>query len=121
MITLQVPALGSEILVHRDWTFDLHFEERNITLMDHFGIPWPSTGSGYNQWCWFKQGHPPHKVTLPAGTRMRVERIYIRKGGRDFDSLTFAVTEINGSKPKRLRFWTKLDDVNSGCLSLVTQ
>lgn len=62
-------------------------------------------------------------VTLPKGTVLSVDRIYIRKGASDFSSLTFYVHECplpeltpakkgGGFKKGRKRFWAKLDDVN---------
>ncbi len=52
-------------------------------------------------------------VTLPKGLILTVDRIYIRKGKEDFDSITFNVPKktsnvegLNG------RFWAKLSDVN---------
>jgi hypothetical protein len=52
-------------------------------------------------------------VTLPKGLVLTVDRIYIRKGKEDFDSITFNVPKktsnvdgLNG------RFWAKLSDIN---------
>lgn len=54
-------------------------------------------------------------VTLPAGTEITIDRIYIRKGISDYSSVTFnlnktdhPVLDVKGRK----RFWAKLDDVN---------
>ncbi len=44
-------------------------------------------------------------VSLPAGTVLMVDRIYIRQGREDWSSVTFKV-------PKG-RFWAKLDEVNN--------
>lgn len=49
-------------------------------------------------------------VTLPAGTVLKVDRIYIRKGMKDFSSLTFTAKLAN--MKKAARFWVKLRDVN---------
>jgi hypothetical protein len=65
-------------------------------------------------------------VTLPAGTVLSIDRIYIRKGASDFSSITFyakGLGEIQkqpstwdrNPKPKKkkaLRFWAKLEDCN---------
>lgn len=51
-------------------------------------------------------------VSLPKDTKLKINRIYIRKGMPDFDSVTFNIIEIDGKKVKKLRFWAKLDDVN---------
>lgn len=58
---------------------------------------------------------------IPAGAVLSVERIYIRRGQADFDSLSFSLirdsvkgTDFGDKLPKkgRIRFWAKLDDVN---------
>jgi hypothetical protein len=66
------------------------------------------------------------EVTIPAGTILAVDRIYIRKGASDYSSITFYAKELGEvmvqgrrwfgtSKPKKkkaLRFWAKLEDCN---------
>lgn len=65
-------------------------------------------------------------VTIPKGTVLAVDRIYIRKGSSDFSSLTFYAKnlgEITRSqsqwsggkkvKKKALRLWAKLEDCNT--------
>jgi hypothetical protein len=67
-------------------------------------------------------------VTLPAGTILAIDRIYIRKGASDFSSITFYAKELGevtmpGSKwswenkkpikRKAQRFWAKLTDCNN--------
>jgi hypothetical protein len=66
-------------------------------------------------------------VTLPAGTILAVDRIYIRKGASDFSSITFYAKELGeiirpasrwstvkkSKKIKALRFWAKLADCNT--------
>lgn len=56
-------------------------------------------------------------IQLPVGTILSIDRIYIKKTCRDFNSVTFYVRNLEGSgkgkKYKMLRFWTKLEDCNS--------
>jgi hypothetical protein len=63
-------------------------------------------------------------MTLPANTMLKVDRIYIRQGAGEYDSITFTVDDcpLPEIKPKKikggrragiLRFWAKLDDVNT--------
>ncbi len=65
-------------------------------------------------------------VTIPAGTILAIDRIYIRKGSSDFSSITFYAKNLGEiekmvdkwNKPKKakrkaLRFWAKLSDVNT--------
>lgn len=54
-----------------------------------------------------------YPVTLPLGTELTIDRIYIRKGMNDFSSLTFNINKIpNITKKNRLRFFASLEDVN---------
>lgn len=48
-------------------------------------------------------------ITLPVGTKLKVDRIYIRKGASDFSSISFFAT----IDKKDYRFWAKLADVNT--------
>lgn len=60
-------------------------------------------------------------VTLPAGTELKIDRIYIKKGQSDYNSITFYMKNTKAIKvksywwskeraKKSLRFWAKLDD-----------
>lgn len=71
-----------------------------------------------------KIGKPSIEVTLPAGTELTIDRIYIRKGSLDFSSITFRTTSLGrtdvrhrwrtGTKSKKsLRFWVKLQECNT--------
>lgn len=55
------------------------------------------------------RGKPNESIqrTLPAGTILEIDRIYIRQGNAEYSSVTFKARGI-----KVLRFWAKLDDVN---------
>ena len=123
---LLIPTLGTEMTLDEDWTFGLHRESRNSKFGNQPGlaIGWPS-------WCvphdWVKLpdgtnecvNTPPTPVTLPKGTVLKVDRIYIRsKSGdfRNFDSVTFYCNSaLKGKAAKgklKGRFWAKLEDVN---------
>lgn len=62
------------------------------------------------------------EVTLPKGTELALDRIYIRRGAEGYDSATFRVVDCPDKKlaPKRAggtlsrapRFWAKLPEVN---------
>lgn len=49
-------------------------------------------------------------VTLPTGTNLKVDRVYIRKGAKDFSSITFFMVL---PEKKSVRFWAKIPDVNT--------
>jgi hypothetical protein len=69
----------------------------------------------------YNYGVASFPFTIPTGAILSVERIYIRRGQADFDSVSFSLirdsvkgTEFGDKLPKkgRVRFWAKLDDVN---------
>jgi len=66
---------------------------------------------------------PSIEVTLPVGTVLAIDRIYIRKGASDYSSITFwakGLGEVELTKRwsnrktkwKALRFWAKLSECN---------
>lgn len=129
---LCIPTVGDSIILLSDWTVDLFNEARNATLMNFFN----DNRFIENEW-----SNPPIPSTvvqyvIPAGERLKIDRIYIRKNQGDFDSITFlwtgksipahieTVPGINwgpGAQtpdrqykvPKKpVRFWVKLDCAN---------
>lgn len=109
---LYVPRIGDRIKLTADWSFDLYAEHRN---MDFFRKQHPDVQNP-NRWGW----QAPLSValtTLPAGTILRVERVYVRatNQGRDkedsYDSLTFRAIDPKTGKGVG-RFWVKLPDAN---------
>lgn len=127
---MYVPRLGDEIILTADWKFTLYNEYRNGSLFDFLGID--DTLHGQSVVC-----------TIPVGSILKIDRIYIRKGNAEFDSITFmwkgkhipAHTEqVERSASsyddkgnvehykwthtrkipiKNVRFWAKLDDTNT--------
>lgn len=118
---LFIPTIGTQIKLIQDWDFTLHCEHRNFSLINHFKVD-PDIK---DQWdCYsYKRGALAQswKARLEARTVLRIDRIYIRKGKDDFDSISFIVTDspdkIMGTKQNKcstmIRFWAKLDDVNN--------
>ena len=104
---LYIPILGEQLRLTADWKFDLYNEERNSTLMNYVGdtreIIWRSP-----------QGEP---CMLPAGTILKCDRIFIRKGSEDYNSITFFLvgkkTETKKIPSRAVRFWVTLEDANS--------
>jgi hypothetical protein len=75
-------------------------------------------------------------ITIPAGTTLAVDRIYIRKGASDFSSITFYAKQLGevtipgsrwswgnpkAKKIKAQRFWAKLADCNNIEFKLLSQ
>lgn len=120
---LYIPEVGAEITLTADWVFNLHFDNGNNSLLEYKNII--STGDD----AYSRRNDLPVPCMIPAGETLKVERIYIRKGKKEFSSLTFSWK--NKSLPRRLhpkpmwggeayiipktpvRFWAKLADVNT--------
>jgi hypothetical protein len=104
---LYVPEIGDKLKLESDWTFDLHWEHRNKALISHF------FGEDF---AWRAQ-KAPRPVTLPKGTVLTVDRIYIRQGASEYSSISFyasigASGKSSFGKPKSPRFWATLKDCN---------
>jgi hypothetical protein len=118
---LYIPAVGDELVLARDWNFTLHEEHRNESLGKGLGLVTTprSHRSYYSNWDgstiprYQVNVTRKHPVSLPTGTVLRVERVYIRAGSsEEFNSLTFRVLDSPNATLKKARFWAKLKDVN---------
>ena len=126
----QIPSIGDKIRLTRAWKFTLHAESRNESLgllIDHFvkgetryaSGTWSDGFSGYGDWRYdppIASGRAIVEVTLPKGTELTIDRIYIRKAAETFNSVSFNVRSFpetyKHKKKGRIRFWAKLNDVN---------
>lgn len=100
-----VPSIGAKLVLANSWTFTLYDEYRNSSLISAMG---KDSQRSYGS------ADSLGPVTLEAGTKLTVDRIYIRRGISSFDSLTFRIAESADPrfKKKGIRFWAKLKDVN---------
>ena len=80
---LFIPDIGTQIQLTQDWKFDLHFEIRNKSMGEALKATTPPRlvrsnvflpGAGWWEPLTFTE------ITLPAGTLLKVDRVYIRKG-----------------------------------------
>ncbi len=152
---LYIPRLGDEIRLITDWTFDLYCEDRNDTMIKKFNIDLGQVPGK----SWYHLHDKSTKCTVPEGSILKIDRIFIRKGAEEYDSITFfwkgesipgwtetinyerneevpagtpgAIVHGDGrwtpsksyirvpavrydKHPKRpVRFWAKMDDVNT--------
>lgn len=106
------PTIGTQIRLTAEWPFRLYGEYRNDALLAHLGYANTSASTFMKHFALpHTDGHTGYdNVRLPAGTILKVDRIYIRKGAADFDSVTFYATYPGA--PKKLRFWAKVADIN---------
>lgn len=105
-----LPEIGTKLRLSEDWEFDLYPERRN----DKF---FPQIGLNISVW---GPRREPYRVKVLRDSMLTVDRIYIRKGAKDYSSVTFyirkgAKVEYNGGLyiMKGARFWAKLHDVNT--------
>lgn len=117
---LFVPAIGDRLTLTAPWEFTLSLERRNLKFAAEQGLL--TDAEKKERWNIFvgtdrAQRHlKVVKASLPAGTVLEVDRVYIRQFNKsalsddvDFDSITFKVTR-DGKPVKNQRFWTKLPD-----------
>jgi hypothetical protein len=85
---LYIPEIGDTFKLSNDWTFNCIQEYRNQEFLKNNNLV-------------------AGNVTLSKDCILKVARIYIRKGNKDFSSVTFFVKgTYNG------RFFARLEDVN---------
>lgn len=102
-----IPTIGTELTLTKDWDFSLIKDYRNKAIFDLYNVP-------YNDNAYYTRGQQFGRVILPAGTVLKVDRIYIRKGSPDYDSLSFYIVKspVLQNKKGKCRFFAKLIDVN---------
>lgn len=111
MPTLNIPSVGTRLELDQDWHFSLYDEYRNDKFWDAYNSVYKQTEKRkiYNRWEGRKEDFLD--VILPKDTILTIDRIYIRKGKENFDSITFIVKSCPVKSIKG-RFWVKLEDVN---------
>ena len=115
-----IPPLTTKLQLEEPWTFGLYSEHRNdkfIDILRHEGYQIPHKNKPANYWS--DTAQLLCNFTLPPGTILSVQRIYIRMGQKGFDSVSFAAN-VNLCDPSlgkfviaKGRFWAKLEDVNT--------
>jgi hypothetical protein len=116
---LFIPACGDRITLTVDWTFLLYLESRNMAFAKKRKLVAESADK-YGEYEGGESGPALSKVTctLPAGTVLECDRVYIRtfnksaiEVGNDYDSITWKVIK-KGKAETHGRFWAKLSDCN---------
>lgn len=125
---LFIPRLGSRLILAKNWTFKLYDERRNEKFWlalhgkpekEEFYYGYPTGGyttSPVKTKDCPSLGHKPAKpakTTLPKGTVLTIERIYIRRGAGEFDSISFRIAQDKTLGVPSGRFWVKLEDINN--------
>lgn len=108
---LFIPAIGEKIKLTADWTFVVHPEYRNHSLYE---LANQAPVKDY-LWSGANSQYGPKNFTLPAGITLVIDRIYIKKGAPDYNSVTFRIPKKGTDNPPHftgLRFWVKLNDAN---------
>ena len=126
---LYVPEIGDELKLATDWRFKTVAEYRNSVLFDVFDVPEearhpkfeaddPYGRDDFNRWKYLDV-----EFLLPAGTVLKLDRVYIRKGAGDYSSLTFYIIDSpdkrvvtkkkGGTAPKAVRFWVNLPETRN--------
>ena len=114
-----VPHLGSKLKLAEPWTFTLHPEHRNSKLWD---VVTEDKMRQIRTVVHDVDLLP--KVTFPIGAILSVARIYIRQGGKEYDSVTFRSIKGSCGDQKHLekkRFWAKLHDVREMTVEILDE
>ncbi len=111
---LYIPACGDRITLSDPWTFTLYSEYRNVEFGKILGLI-PKDQNRYSSY--YGKDLVGYQATLPAGTILECDRVYIRtfnkaniREANDYDSITWRVIRPNGKAAPKQRFWTKLSE-----------
>ncbi len=110
---LYIPVVGDTLVLAKDWQLDMLNEYRNEKFLA-MATGKSETELNEERWAMWPKTKSPvfYPITIPKGTKLRVERVYIRAGSSsEFNSLTFSTPLLKVNK-RVLRFWAKLDDVH---------
>lgn len=114
---LFIPTIGTRLVLAEPWTFPLHDEYRNekFWMSIHGSIKTNektiSTAKELQTDYYRRKKAEPISTTIPKGAILEVDRLYLKKGCGDYDSVTFRL--ISGIPKVKGRFWAKLDAVNT--------
>ena len=105
---LFIPPLKTQIVLTKQWNFDLICEPRNRTLWDLFHSP-PTLLSIPSQ----VRRVNSMPTQLDIGDVLIVDRIYLRQGNEMFDSVTFRGQVKKNGVVHKVRFWVRLADTHN--------
>ncbi len=121
---LFIQTIGTRLVLAAPWTFHLHDERRNEKFyiavhgeIKRTDFQWVGSGGETSpvktERCWWQSYKAPEPIatTLPKGSVIEVDRIYLRKGAGELDSVTFRL--VSGLGKIKGRFWARLDEVNN--------
>jgi hypothetical protein len=97
-----IPQPGTELVLGKDWTFNVYLEGRNSAFIRAMGICFETKLPQY--------GANSQAVTLRAGTSMQLHDYSIRRGGFNLDSRVGFRVQIDG---RSCPVWVHLDDANN--------
>jgi len=119
MANLFIPAIGDRLTLTKPWDFKLYLEHRNISFakIEGYVLPPNSDWNVYIPGSDYQLATVDH--TLPAGTVLECDRIYIVSNSKsaatvedNYDSITWKVV-VNNKSPRNKRFWVKLSYCSS--------
>jgi hypothetical protein len=94
-----IPALKTALKLTEDWKFIVFHEYRNRFFLASIAV----------NYLFAAPGEEAEIVTLPKDTIILLDRIYIRKGGEEYNSVTFRIKDCpSDPRVNKKRFWTNL-------------
>jgi hypothetical protein len=112
---MYIPNIGDKIQLSKNWQFPCFLERRNYDFIRKMR---PDVTLPDSKWGLYREDSQSYAITLPKGTILRIDRVYIRQTATDFASVSFIVSRMPGTTAKSDglrgfgRFWAKLVDVN---------
>jgi hypothetical protein len=111
-----IPTIGTKIRLIYKWEFRLFKERRNRTLLQAKKLIDPELPYYYPL---YSETNGYHLTSLPEGSVLTVDRIYVRKGAPEYDSVSFVLQAKSAGYTGRIRFWVKLKDLDEMEFELV--
>lgn len=105
---LKFLGIGDEIELAENWTFNLVKEGRNDTFSKRYGVVWKILQDAQYE---YNRVYEPAQVTLLKGMILKVSRVYIKNGQKDYESITFSLVPRDKDDLKG-RFWVSLSEAN---------
>lgn len=99
MAKIHIPQVGDEFKITKNWNCNVFNEYRNSKVFEALSIDNSA-----------KNTHI--EITLPVGTTIRIERVYVRAPASSYDSVTLRILSSPIKSLAKARFWVKLSEIN---------
>lgn len=99
MAKIHIPQVGDEFKIIKNWSCKVFNEYRNAKVFEALSIDTAESNTHI-------------EITLPLGTVIRIERVYVRAPASSYDSVTLRIISSPIKSLAKARFWVKLSEIN---------